>query len=132
MKNTRKVIMMIVIVCLVAPFALVAQGEAETGPVSFEFWTTETQSDRMATIQVLVDTYQGAIAEHPSALDAHQMQAAQAGKGTVMTAKLLAVLAASWAFLALHGPLFAGELALETVGPKKHSGKRTRKSGWQR
>ena len=28
-----------------------------SGPVSFDFWTTETQSDRMATIQVLIDTY---------------------------------------------------------------------------
>lgn len=28
-----------------------------TAPVSFDFWTTETQSDRMATIQVLIDTY---------------------------------------------------------------------------
>ena len=30
---------------------------AASGPVSFDFWTTETQSDRMATIQVLIDTY---------------------------------------------------------------------------
>ena len=29
----------------------------KAGPVEFEFWTTETQSDRLATIQVLVDTY---------------------------------------------------------------------------
>ncbi len=26
-------------------------------PVRFDFWTTQTQSDRMATIQVLIDTY---------------------------------------------------------------------------
>ena len=31
--------------------------EVVAGPVSFDFWTTETQSDRMATIQVLIDTY---------------------------------------------------------------------------
>ncbi len=59
MKKPLKVIMMIVIVCLVSSFVLTAQGEEEqAGPVSFEFWTTETQSDRMATIQVLVDTYE--------------------------------------------------------------------------
>lgn len=38
------------------------QGEmaesAPQGPVEIEFWTTETQSDRQATIQVLIDTYQ--------------------------------------------------------------------------
>lgn len=33
-------------------------GEASTSePVEFDFWTTQTQSDRMATIQVLIDTY---------------------------------------------------------------------------
>ncbi|AEJ60939.1 extracellular solute-binding protein family 1 [Spirochaeta thermophila DSM 6578] len=31
-------------------------------PVAFEFWTSQTQSDRMATIQLLVDTFQ---ATHP-------------------------------------------------------------------
>lgn len=38
---------------------LISCGSAEkpTGPVEIEFWTTETQSDRLATIQVLVDTY---------------------------------------------------------------------------
>ncbi len=30
----------------------------KAGPVTIEFWTTETQSERMATIQVLVDTFQ--------------------------------------------------------------------------
>ena len=30
---------------------------AASGPVSFDFWTTEMQSDRLATIQVLIDTY---------------------------------------------------------------------------
>jgi multiple sugar transport system substrate-binding protein len=29
-----------------------------SGPVTIDFWTTETQSDRMATIQVLIDTFQ--------------------------------------------------------------------------
>ena len=33
------------------------QKEAAAGPVSFDFWTTETQSNRMATIQVLIDTF---------------------------------------------------------------------------
>jgi len=31
---------------------------AMEGPVSIDFWTTETQSDRMATIQVLIDTFE--------------------------------------------------------------------------
>ena len=42
------------------PMAVFANGAEETkadGPVSFDFWTTETQSDRMATIQVLIDTF---------------------------------------------------------------------------
>ena len=35
-----------------------SQGEImEAKPVEIEFWTTETQSDRMATIQVLIDTF---------------------------------------------------------------------------
>ncbi len=38
-------------------FAGGAEEVQEAGPVSFDFWTTETQSDRMATIQVLIDTY---------------------------------------------------------------------------
>ncbi len=32
--------------------------EQEEGPVSIDFWTTQTQSDRMATIQVLIDTFE--------------------------------------------------------------------------
>ncbi len=42
------------------PMTVFANGAEETkadGPVSFDFWTTETQSDRMATIQVLIDTF---------------------------------------------------------------------------
>jgi len=39
-----------------------ATGEQEAamsaGPVEIEFWTTETQSDRQATIQVLIDTFE--------------------------------------------------------------------------
>ena len=43
-----------------------AGGQSETateaaevsGPVSIDFWTTQTQSDRMATIQVLIDTFE--------------------------------------------------------------------------
>jgi len=38
------------------------QGEEKTaapaGPVAIDFWTTQTQSDRMATIQVLIDTFE--------------------------------------------------------------------------
>jgi len=35
-----------------------ASTDAKAGPVEIDFWTTETQSDRQATIQVLIDTYQ--------------------------------------------------------------------------
>ncbi len=38
-----------------------AAGEVDSmdsGPVNIEFWTTETQADRQATIQVLVDTFE--------------------------------------------------------------------------
>lgn len=44
--------------------SLFANGQQEStesamdGPVEIDFWTTETQSDRQATIQVLIDTYQ--------------------------------------------------------------------------
>ena len=33
-------------------------GEMTEGPVEIEFWTTETQSDRMATIEVLIETFE--------------------------------------------------------------------------
>ncbi len=33
-------------------------GQQMSGPVEIEFWTTQTQSDRQATIQVLVDTFE--------------------------------------------------------------------------
>lgn len=47
---------------LTSAAAVFAQGQqaVETrpaGPVTIDFWTTETQSDRMATIQVLIDTF---------------------------------------------------------------------------
>ena len=54
----------VLITMLLVPFAVFAQGDTEmvteetTGPVAFEFWSTETQSDRQATIQVLIDTYE--------------------------------------------------------------------------
>ena len=35
-----------------------AEEPVAAGPVSIDFWTTQTQSDRQATIQVLIDTYQ--------------------------------------------------------------------------
>ncbi|WP_319416936.1 extracellular solute-binding protein [Marispirochaeta aestuarii] len=35
-----------------------AEAAEVSGPVSIDFWTTQTQSDRMATIQVLIDTFE--------------------------------------------------------------------------
>lgn len=54
------------LVMLLATAALWAGGEQEEASVpqgeqeelTLDFWTTQTQSDRMATIQVLIDTYQ--------------------------------------------------------------------------
>ena len=44
---------------LLAGAALFAGGADEVAarPTEIEFWTTETQSERMATIELLVDTY---------------------------------------------------------------------------
>ena len=57
----KKAILIILAALLILlPLSVFAGGEdevQEAGPVSFDFWTTETQSDRMATIQVLIDTY---------------------------------------------------------------------------
>lgn len=49
----------VLILTLLVPGILFAQAQSEKAsePVSIEFWTTETQSDRMATIQVLIDTF---------------------------------------------------------------------------
>ncbi len=62
MKKNRKIVFYLLILLLTG-LPLFAGGAQEAapktvaGPVSFDFWTTETQSDRMATIQVLIDTY---------------------------------------------------------------------------
>lgn len=45
--------------------------------------------------------------------------AVSAGKGIVMTRKVLGLLAAVWAFLAVQSPLLAAELALKTSTSKK-------------
>ena len=56
----KLILWLLVVLFTLAPlsgvFAGGAQDEAQ-GPVEFEFWTRETQSERMATIQVLIDTY---------------------------------------------------------------------------
>ncbi len=57
----KNVFIIVLLVLLILPSAgIFAAGQEEvktSGPVSFDFWTTETQSDRMATIQVLIDTF---------------------------------------------------------------------------
>ncbi len=64
MKKLSRIMTVALIALLLAPAAIFAQGEGEaveatpSGPVEFEFWSTETQSDRQATIQVLIDTYE--------------------------------------------------------------------------
>lgn len=56
----KKGVVLILVLLLVSVGTLFAQSQAEAmaeKPVAIEFWTTETQSDRMATIQVLIDTF---------------------------------------------------------------------------
>ena len=56
----KRILILTFMLTLALPFIFANGGEedkAAAGPVEFEFWTTETQSDRLATIQVLVDTY---------------------------------------------------------------------------
>lgn len=55
----KKGVVLVLILLLVSLAMVFAQGQPETTekPVEIEFWTTETQSDRMATIQVLIDTF---------------------------------------------------------------------------
>lgn len=55
--------MLLIVLALLIPVSLMANGQQDTaqmndqGAVEFDFWTTQTQSDRLATIQVLIDTY---------------------------------------------------------------------------
>ena len=57
-----KRILLVILSLALAVVPAFANGGAEemesTGPVEIEFWTTQTQSERQATIQVLVDTFQ--------------------------------------------------------------------------
>ncbi len=58
----KKSIVLLLLMIFLLSFTpqLFAGGQEETassGPVKLEFWTRETQSDRMATIQILIDTY---------------------------------------------------------------------------
>ncbi|MGE4584409.1 MAG: ABC transporter substrate-binding protein [Sphaerochaeta sp.] len=59
----KGMVCMMILALLIASSAMVfAQGQQEmvqktSEPVTIDFWTTETQSDRMATIQVLIDTF---------------------------------------------------------------------------
>ncbi len=54
----KKGVVLILVLLMLGVGTLFAQAQAESEkPVEIEFWTTETQSDRMATIQVLIDTF---------------------------------------------------------------------------
>jgi len=57
----KRIIVLLLSVFVMMPLTnLFAEGQQEPAvseTVEFDFWTTETQSDRLATIQVLVDTY---------------------------------------------------------------------------
>jgi len=58
----KKTILMLLILLLTISLFMTTgckkEEEKVTGPVELEFWTTQTQSDRSATIQVLIDTFQ--------------------------------------------------------------------------
>lgn len=59
----KKVLLLLLAFAMIAmPLIAGGQQEAEAAasdePVEIEFWTTQTQSDRMATIQVLIDTFE--------------------------------------------------------------------------
>jgi multiple sugar transport system substrate-binding protein len=60
----KKSILTFMIILLLASLFIITGCEKEEeekaaeGPVEIEFWTTETQSDRAATIQVLIETFQ--------------------------------------------------------------------------
>ena len=50
----KRILILTLLLTLAFPFVFANGGEeepaAKAGPVEFEFWTTETQSDRLATI----------------------------------------------------------------------------------
>ncbi|MCH3918016.1 MAG: extracellular solute-binding protein [Spirochaetia bacterium] len=67
MKRTRLITLLLI--SAMAPFALFANGNSETAtsqptaaapqePVTIEYWTSQTQTDRQATIQLLIDTFE--------------------------------------------------------------------------
>ncbi|MBB6478867.1 ABC transporter substrate-binding protein [Spirochaeta isovalerica] len=55
--------LLLIVFTLLLPVSIAAGGQqsasdkGDQGVVEFDFWTTQTQSDRLATIQVLIDTY---------------------------------------------------------------------------
>lgn len=57
----KKLFMLLCTFVLLPSIGLFANGQDESSSeaenVSFEFWTTQTQNDRISTIQVLIDTY---------------------------------------------------------------------------
>lgn len=58
MKKKTLIFLMVMLILVTIIFIGCKKKEVVTaGPVSLDFWTTETQSDRMATIQVLIDTF---------------------------------------------------------------------------
>ena len=53
------IIMFILLLSLAVTAGVFAEGKQEAKPASIEFWTTETQSNRVSTIQTLVDIFTG-------------------------------------------------------------------------
>ena len=59
MRNATRLFAALVLIMVAGTVFATGEGEAAepTGPVQIEYWTTQTQSDRQATIQVLIDTF---------------------------------------------------------------------------
>ncbi len=51
--------LVVLLLTLAVTVGVFATGKQEKKPASIEFWTTETQSSRVSTIQTLVDIFQG-------------------------------------------------------------------------
>ncbi len=58
-KLTGVLLVLLLSLVLIGFVSAKGQQEAKAKPASIEFWTTETQSDRVNTIQTLVDIFQG-------------------------------------------------------------------------
>ncbi len=57
-KHSLKILILLLAVVMLGTVSAGGQKEEALEAAEFEFWTTETQADRLSTIQLLVDTFQ--------------------------------------------------------------------------